>query len=136
MTPNFMIQICCALKYQGTADFPQRLVLFVSLRLCGLARKSFTQRRKAAKDRKAGAGKLARITDSPFNLHAKVFDDRVRQNLARHARGFLPRIVFGQSAVEGDLEIFSLANVADALVTEQFNRMLNRLALRIEDAGF
>ena len=56
-----------------------------------------------------------------FNLYAKVFDDRVRQNLARHPRRFSARVIFIQPTVERDLEILALPNVVDAVVSEQFD---------------
>src|SRR5712691_8350751 len=70
---------------------------------------------------------------SSFNLHAKVFDDWIRQHLTRHALGLGARLGFAERTIDGNLEIFSLANVADAAVAEQLDRMLDRFALRIQD---
>src|SRR5258707_4040996 len=71
---------------------------------------------------------------SSLDLHTKVFDDGIRQHFARHPFGLGARLGFAERTIDGNLEILSLANIADAAITEQLDRMLDRFALRIQDA--
>src|ERR1043166_4488538 len=70
-----------------------------------------------------------------LNLHAKVFNYRVRQNLVRQPRCLIAGRFLSHAVAYRNLEIFSLTNVADALKSEQLDRMFNGLALRIQNAG-
>src|SRR5882724_9566372 len=73
---------------------------------------------------------------SLFNLDAKVFDDWIREHVARHTHRFIARLLFTERAVDHNLKVFTLADVADAVKAQQFDRMFDGLALRIKDAGF
>src|SRR5215813_9418635 len=86
--------------------------------------------------RKRKAASSRRTPKLRLNLHPKIFDNRIRQNFARHAFGFRARIVVAQSAVQRDLEILSLPNVVDAAITKQLNGVLDRFALGIQNAWF
>src|ERR1043166_1838697 len=70
-----------------------------------------------------------------LNLHAKVFNYRVRQNLVRQPRCPIAGPSLSGAVGYRKLEIFSLTNVADALKSEQLDRMFDGLSLRNQNAG-
>src|SRR5437763_3251516 len=72
--------------------------------------------------------------NSSLDLHAKVLDDGVRQNVARQRRGQLARARLVRRVVQSDLEILALPNVLYPLVAQKLDRVLYGLALRVEHA--
>src|ERR1700730_4783882 len=53
-----------------------------------------------------------------------------------HAHCFRARLLRVKTAIDSNLEILALANIADAIKPEQLNRMLDCVALWIEHTGF
>ena len=70
-----------------------------------------------------------------FNLHAKIFNNRVRQNVVRQLLSIGTRVLSAARSVDGNLEILSLPNVADTVKAQQFDGVFDGFALRIEHAG-
>ena len=65
---------------------------------------------------------------------AEFLDDRIGQHFSSHARDFRFRLGAGESAVEREFEILSLAHFLEALVSHLLERTLDGLALRIQNA--
>src|SRR3954463_9796573 len=72
------------------------------------------------------------LRSSIFNPVAELFDDRFREHVARDALIFLLRCGLVEPAVQGELEILSLADVGDGGVSHLLERALDCLALGIE----
>jgi len=73
---------------------------------------------------------------SVFEGEAKLFDHRVGQDLAGDPSDFGLRFRAAQAAVEGQLKVFTLADLVQTLVTHLLKRTVDRLALRIQNAFF
>jgi len=81
---------------------------------------------------------LGRTKEQPislFNLHAKIFNDWIRQNVVRQLLSIGTRVVSAARFVDGNLEILSLPNVADTAKAQQLDRVFDGFALWIEHAG-
>ena len=88
----------------------------------------------ACRFRAAGFAALRRST--VFEGEAKFFDHRVGQDVARDPFNLGLGLGFAEAAVKREFEVFSLANVLQALVAHLFKRALDGLTLGIEDAFF
>jgi hypothetical protein len=55
---------------------------------------------------------------SLFNLHAKVFDNWIREYVVRHAHRFFPRLLSGLPVFNRNFEIFALTDIADTVIAE------------------
>src|SRR2546423_15127797 len=73
-------------------------------------------------------------SNSSPDLHAKLLDDGVRQNVARQRFGRLTRARLVRRVVQGDLEILALPHVRYPAVAQKLDRVLYGLALRVEHA--
>jgi hypothetical protein len=69
-----------------------------------------------------------------FEGEAEFFDDRISQDFASHAPNFCFRFRPGQSAVQRQFEVLTLANLFQALVAHFLESALDRLSLRIQNA--
>src|ERR1700677_3910609 len=72
--------------------------------------------------------------ESGFEAEGKLLDDRVGEDLAGDALDFElgPGRIGGEGVVEGELEVFSLADVGHAVVLHAAERAGDGLALGIE----
>jgi len=61
---------------------------------------------------------------------------RIGQNFPRDAFDLGLRLGLAQVAVQRELEIFPLPNIAEALVAHLFQRALDGFALRVQDTLF
>jgi hypothetical protein len=69
-----------------------------------------------------------------FEGEMKLFNDRVRQNIARDPLHFRVRLILGNAAVESNFEILSLPYFLQALVSDFRKRAVDSLPLRIQNA--
>lgn len=82
------------------------------------------------------SGKFASESALVFEGEAKLFDDGIGQDLARHALDFGFRLLAIQATVQNNLEIFTLTDILQPLVAQFVKGALNGFALGIQNAPF
>ena len=83
-----------------------------------------------------GTGKNDNTKLHDVYLHSIIFDHGICENVFCNGLDRLTSFRFGRRRVESDLKIFTLPNIADILVAEKLDRMMDRFALRVKHARF
>src|SRR5262245_20531780 len=107
MTPNFII---CNRKLLICAVFVSQLNKL----------RYFTTQSPPENSCAVFVSQLNKCAASLLNLHPKIFNDRIRQNVVGQLLGIGPRVFGATRSVDGNLEILSLPNVADPVKAQQF----------------
>lgn len=115
-----MVRVVIAVRTRkyNDAEFQDSISMYDKLQFVDPLRNEVSTTRSRRPHALASSDKLKFVVLSLFNLHAKVFDDRIRKYVVSHPPGLFKRLLRSLLTLNSDFEIFPLTDVADPTVAQ------------------